>query len=191
LFTRPVPDGIRVCMSEYTGACPPEFLKSAGNSTPSSQTDHSLRTNLQRWYLGPLGKMTGDEAFVCLCGCFPIYEKFLRATGKIGARKKFTETNTVFEYLGSKWGCSKQIAFEVWSNWRNGLLHKAMPKRDDVYSFFMCGDAEFDRAVTQRGHEIIINPWKLRECLFNAISEKREIWKDEDCPFLKVYQRHA
>lgn len=177
-------------MSEYTGICPPGFLKRGGDSTPSSQTTHSMRTNLERWYLEPLGRMKGDEAFVCLCCCFPIYEKFLRATGKIGADEKFAEGNSVFEYLGSKWNCSKKIAFEVWTHWRNGLLHKAMPKKDDVYKFYMCDDAEFDRAVNERGNDIIINPWKLRECLFNAVSEKRDMWKDDDYPFLKVYRKH-
>lgn len=177
-------------MSEFTGICPPGFLKCGGDNTPSSQTMHSMRTNLERWYLEPLGKMEGDEAFICLCCCFPIYEKFLRATGKIGPGEKFTEGHSVFEYLGAKWGCGKKIAFEVWANWRNGLLHKAMPKKDEVYDFFMCGDAEFDRAVTERGNEIIINPWKLRECLFHAISQKRDMWKDDDYPFLKVYRKH-
>ena len=54
-------------------------------------------------------------------------------------------------------------------------LLKAMPKKDEVYNFFMCGDAEFDRVVNERGYDVIINPWKLRACLFNAISEKRDI----------------
>ncbi len=176
-------------MSIATGQCFPDFIKRNNDAGTPTESAHSMRSNLEKWYLEPLGKMSGDEAFVCLCGCFPIYEKFLRATGKIGEEEHFTEGHAVFEYLGSKWGCSKQVAFEVWSNWRNGLLHQAMVKRDEKYTFFMSGADEFDRAVNERGHEIIVNPWKLRECLFNAIQGKREIWKDDDYPFMKIYHR--
>ncbi len=171
-----------------TGQCPPEFLKQRRGPTAATPAPQSTRTMLEQWYLAPLGRMGDHEAFVCLCCCFPLYEKFLRATGKIGADEHFTEGHAVFDYLGGKWGCSKQVAFEVWSNWRNGLLHKAMVKKDKDFAFFMCGEEEFDRTVNERGTDIVVNPWKLRECLFNAIQGKQEIWKDDDYPFMKVYE---
>lgn len=173
---------------DITGQCPPGYFKEKNGPTAATPAPRSMRTMLEQWYLEPLSRMDGHEAFVCLCCCFPIYEKFLRATGKIGEDEKFTEGHAVFDYLGGKWGCSKKVAYEVWSNWRNGLLHKAMVKKDADYAFFMCGEKAFDRAVNERGADIIINPWVLRECLFNAIHGKQEIWKDDEYPFMKVYE---
>lgn len=174
-----------------TGQCPPEFIKQSHGSTAAMPAADSVRAMLGKWYLTPLRDMDGDEAFVCLCCCFPIYEKFLRATDKIGEDENFTEGHKVFTYLGEKWGCSQQVAFVVWSNWRNGLLHKAMIKKDADYSFFMSGEKEFDRAVTERGAEVIVNPWKLRDCLLNAIQTKTDIWKDADYPFMRIYEHTA
>lgn len=175
-------------METTTGQCPPEFIKNSQGSTAPGPAQHSMRTMLDKWYLIPVGNMEKDEAFVCLCCCFPIYEKFLRASGRMKEKAKFNETHKVFDYLGKEWGCSRRAAFKVWTNWRNGLLHKAMVRRDADYTFFLSGAAEFVRAVTEKGTEIIVNPWKLRDCLFNSISDQREMWKDDQYPFMRIYE---
>jgi hypothetical protein len=176
-----------------TGQCFPDFSskRSGAPAFASTEATHTLRANLDKWYLKPLEEMEEHEAFVCLCVCFPIYEKFLRASEKIGAKEHFTEGHRVFNFLGKVWGCSKSEAYAVWSCWRNGLLHQAMVKKNEQVDFFMSDEAEFERPVNVRGCSIIVNPWKIRDSLFAIIEGRRDIWKDDDHPFMRVYKAEA
>ena len=111
-----------------TGQAPPD---SCSTYTPTNKTNKDL---IEQWYLNPLRKMKDHEAFICLSICFVLYEKLLRYQGEIADDEKFPDGRPVFNTIGSSLRVSKEVAYEIWSHWRNGLLHKAMPAADSKYS---------------------------------------------------------
>jgi hypothetical protein len=112
-----------------TGQAPPD---SRINYTPTSKTNSDL---IEQWYLDPLRRMKSHEAFVCLSICFVLYEKLLRYQGEMADDEKFSEGRAVFNKIGSNLHVSKEVAYEIWSHWRNGLLHKAMPATNSKFKF--------------------------------------------------------
>lgn len=174
-----------------TGQYHPGFGEFGGNtgSPCSSETGLSKKERIHQWFLEPLMAMDEHQAFICLMACFPLWEKFLRATGEIGEGAKFSEGQPVFKFLGTKWGTSQQIAYQIWQNFRNGLLHQAMVKTDSDYDFFLTAGKEQRGIVTVEGKSVIINPWSFRDQIVTLIGDNKQIWDDREFSFMKVYRK--
>ncbi len=163
-----------------TGQAPPD---SCGNYTPTTKTNNDL---IEQWYLNPLRKMKDHEAFVCLSICFILYEKLLRYQGKIGDDENFSSGRPVFDTMGSSLRVSREVAYEIWSHWRNGLLHKAMPAADSKIKFALDRlDRSENRIVLVQENHITIDPWGFREFVIHSIEANKAVWKDKDYPLLQ------
>ena len=129
--------------------------------------------------------MNGHDAFVCLAVVFLLYEKYLRRTEQIGEDEKFKPEHAVFNRIGADLGVDKATAFLIWNNWRNGLLHRAMPLANDDVTWALNG--KIRAPVTRNGKQLILNPWFIREIIVNKVRQKKHIWKDDKAPLMDVY----
>jgi hypothetical protein len=170
-----------------TGQAPPGYTAQPSHSGPDSADTGSTRKELiEQWYLEPLEKMSGHEAFVCLAICFLLYEKYLRAVHGLPPDYKFSEGAKVFRYIGEDFGVSEQMAFRFWSDWRNGLLHRGMPKAGGDYIWILTGKQ--DDVVVEKGNEAWVNPWILRDRIVHKLRQKKEIWRDADSPLMREFK---
>lgn len=151
-------------------------------ATPATRTEL-----IDRYYLDPLRKMGGDQAFIALSLCFLLYEKFLRRTGKMKKGEKFRETAKVFEYIGSDLGVSKRVAFLLWRDWRNGLLHSGMPLTRAGLDWEL--DGNLTKIVSEDRKKVTLNPWLFRDKVVTKIASKKEIWRDIEAPLMMEYER--
>jgi hypothetical protein len=166
----------------YTGI-PPKDFKNEVIATPKSNWEL-----VEQYYLAPLRAMKGHEAFVCLTVCFPLYEKLLRKTLGISDDEKFSQGHRVFENIGKEWQISAEHAFQFWTHWRNGLLHRGMPKADAKFTTWLTPYG--DRAITANGDgHISINPWLFRDRFVAILEGNKKIWKDEDFPLLQEVRK--
>ena len=76
--------GEEVCQPG-TGYLPPGDRK---KQWPAAKSRREL---IDLWYIKPLKKMVGHEAFICLPICFLLYEKYLRKKGLIEPDENFSQ----------------------------------------------------------------------------------------------------
>lgn len=173
----------------FTGKAPPEAFSTGGSRWRSPETipaSASKKELIDLWFIEPLKRMDGHQAFVCLGTCLFLYEKYLRKTGQIGEGEKFSEGHPVFNQIGKDLGISAGEAYEFWTCWRNGLLHHGMPKASDKFDWGMTGEQE--KLATIEGKTFTINPWRIRDKILNKVANKKEIWEDELAPLMKVFR---
>jgi hypothetical protein len=163
-----------------TGQMPPGYGGGA-----SSSTGIAVKDRIEQWYLEPLEKMKGHDAFVCLSVVFLLYEKYLRRTEKIAEDAKFSEGHPVFNQIGKDLGVDRNLASEIWNNWRNGLLHRGMPMANPKRSWALSGTPK--QPVTQEGNQVVLNPWAIRNIIVNKVRQKKDIWRDEKAPLMDVF----
>lgn len=172
----------------FTGIVPPGALSSAGHQSTSRDVatiSLSKKELVDIWFLGPLRRMNGDQAFICLSVCLFLYEKYLKKTGHIGEGEKFSQGHKVFNQMGSDLGIGVDDAYEFWTCWRNGLAHQGMPKISEKYYWGMTGGQS--KMVAIQDNSFTINPWLIRDKILNKVEQKKEIWNDEFAPLMKVF----
>ncbi len=173
---------------KFTGVCPPEFFSTGGPqwnpATPPVPV--SKRELIDIWFLEPLRKMDGHQAFVCLGVCLFLYEKYLRQTEQIGDGEKFSEGHRVFKLIGKDLGISAADAYEFWTCWRNGLAHQGMPKVSGRYQWGMTSKQK--ELVVIESDSFTINPWLIRDKILNKVENRKQIWDDEITPLMKVFR---
>jgi len=162
----------------YTGIAPTDFKREV-IATP--KTNWEL---VEQYYIEPLRAMKRHEAFVCLSICFPLYEKLLRKALNIHDDEKFSQGHRVFNSIGKNWQISAEQAYQFWSHWRNGLLHRGMPKASDNFKTWLTPEGNQGIVVNKEGH-ISLNPWVFRDVLLKLLESNKGIWKDEDFPLLQ------
>jgi hypothetical protein len=162
-----------------TGQAPP------GGGLVSSSIGKSKTDRIDEWYLRPIGKLRSHDAFVCLAVVFLLYEKYLRRTEQIAEGQDFTKGHKVFGVIGADLGVDRDTAFEIWNNWRNGLLHRAMPMLNKNISWALTG--KIKKPVERNGEQISLNPWLIRDVVLNKVRNKKEIWNDDKAPLMDVY----
>lgn len=173
----------------HTGERPPEVCSTGSpqwKSTIATPTARSKRDLIEMWYIEPLKKMSGHQAFVCLANCFFLYEKYLKRSGKISQGHDFTKGHKVFDVMGKDFGgVDNDTAFEIWSCWRNGLAHYGMPKISEIYKWGL--DGKEKHIVTISGDNLTINPWLLRDMILDKVSANKSIWNDEIAPLMQEF----
>jgi hypothetical protein len=143
---------------------------------------------VEQYYIEPLRRMKGHEAFVCLTACFPLYEKYLRRIEDIPPEEKFAEGHRVFRVIGKHFGISEKVAYEFWTHWRNGLLHRGMPGASLSYTTWLTPFEQGSPVVVSDMH-ISINPWSFRNFVLNLLDGAKKIWKDNDFPLLQEIRK--
>lgn len=118
--------------------------------------------------------------------CFLLYEKFLRKTVGI-EDATFSDTHPVFNHVGSHFRVSRELAYEFWSHWRNGLLHRAMPAAAEKRTYWMTGKQ--DEPILVSGDHVSINPWRIRDIVIELVQANRKIWTDADFPLAKELKK--
>jgi hypothetical protein len=162
----------------YTGIAPSDF-KHEVIATPKNNWEL-----VEQYYLEPLRAMKGHEAFACLTICFPLYEKLLRKALEIPDEEKFSQGHRVFDNIGKDWQISAEQAYQFWSHWRNGLLHRGMPKANEKFTTWLTPIGKQGIVVNADGH-ISLNPWVFRDRILELLEGNKRIWKDEDFPLLQ------
>ena len=147
------------------------------------ETGTSIQEKIEMWYLTPLRRMKNHEGFICLEICFLLYEKLLRRQLGMGNDETFSEGHRVFEVIGSQFRISRELAYEFWFHWRNGLLHRGMPGLVEGRTYWMTGRQE--EAIRVADNHVSINPWIIRDIIVDLIAANRKIWTDADFPFAK------
>ena len=146
----------------------------------------SLSDKVAMWYSKPLREMHGDQAFICLAICFPLYEKYLRLSGAMPKDDKFHQTHEIFRLVADHFNTDPDTTYLIWASWRNGLLHRAMPKEKATVNWAL--DGHLDVPVKKAGTNITINPWLLRDRILDVVEANRGIWKDTQAPLMDVYE---
>ena len=133
---------------------------------------------VERWYLKPLLDMGGHSGFVCLDLCFPLYERYLRSVGAIKETENFSEGHSVFDKIGKHLGLPSRIAYFVWQDIRNGLLHKAMPDKKGGFNYVLTRDGT---AIAEQkpNNEIWINPFLFRDKVVELVRSEPSMWRDD------------
>jgi hypothetical protein len=147
------------------------------------KTGTSIQEKVEMWYLTPLRKMQGHEGFICLEICFLLYEKLLRRQLRMGNDETFSEGHPVFDVIGKQFRISRELAYEFWFHWRNGLLHRGMPGVVEGRTYWMTGRQE--EAITVSDNHVSINPWIIRNVIVDLVAADRKIWTDADFPLAK------
>jgi len=170
----------------YTGIYRPENFSTAGPKSYSNPAPVSKNELIEIWFIEPLKKMEGHQAFVCLSVCLFLYEKYLKKTDQIGQDEKFSKGHKVFDQMGKDFEISAEEAYEFWTCWRNGLAHHGMPKISERYHWGMTGGQK-DLVVID-GDTFTVNPWLVRDKILNKVENKKRIWDDELAPLMKVFK---
>jgi hypothetical protein len=176
--------------SNWTGISPQASYSTGGPDYPIPQAtpvNVSKKELIELWYMEPLKKMKGHEAFICLSMCLFLYEKYLRKSGAIGEDENFSEGHKVFKQIGKDFGISAEDSYEFWTCWRNGLAHRGMPLTSDKYKWGMTSSQNDCVCITDT--TFTLNPWRIREVILNKISVKKRIWNDELAPLMKVFRQ--
>ena len=146
----------------------------------------SRRELIDQWFIEPLRKMKGHEAFICLSSCLLLYEKYLKKTGQIENSGNFSDGRKVFNQIGKDFGISSADAYEFWTCWRNGFAHHAIPKKSDKFEWGLT--SKQDEIVCIAGSSFTLNPWRMRDKILNKIEQKKSIWDDELAPLMQEFR---
>lgn len=153
-----------------------------GPSAATKMIPKSKKVQIEQWFFKPLDKYKEHESFIILMVCLPLYEKYLKQTGKIKKTEKFTKGHKVFECIGNHICIPSDLAFEFWKMFRNGLCHQAMPKKSD-YKFRLVRDSEKIVDFDKGEKIIVVNAFKFRDKIRDLILSKPSIFRDKDYPF--------
>ena len=170
-----------------TGQALPCFTYQTSTPAPSATETRSTKKELiEQWYLDPLQDMGGHEAFICLAICFLLYEKYLRVVYGLDKDYKFSEGAEVFRLIGKDLGTSEQMAYRIWADWRNGLLHRGMPQASDDQVWMLTDNQ--NEIIIEKGREIWVNPWLLRDRIVGKLRQNKDIWRDGQSPLMREFE---
>ena len=171
-------DPIHIASIE-TGICPPGF----SDVSPRFEVQTTLREQTTKWFLDPLSKLTSDEAFIAMIISIVLLEKWLRVSREHG-EETFSETSKAIRDFAGVFNLQPRDAFYFWQDWRNGLLHRGMPKFDWIDGYFM--SSKYPEAVAVENKVVRVNPWLFRDKVLELVRTDRKMWSDPMCPLAKV-----
>jgi hypothetical protein len=142
----------------------------------------SIATRIEKWYIQPLLRMDGNQGLLVLMVLFPLYEKHLRMLYNMD--DKFTSGHRIFRTIGKHLELNENDAYLFWTNMRNGLLHRAIPKTEDDFRY---GIRESGKAVDLLDKCFWINPFALRDRILMEIRPHLQKWRCDDTPIPKTF----
>ena len=148
--------------------------------------EDNIRELIRRWYVDPLRQMTHpDYGFIILMILFPLYEKHLRVTHKLS--EKVSEKGKVVKQVAKDLKITEDVAYILWNHYRNGLLHRGMPKNSSEYELGLVREGP---AIKAEGKQIHINPFAIRDLLLPIIEADRSMWKDAEFPLAVEFRKY-
>jgi len=152
--------------------------------TSSFEKPLSIMDRVEKWYFEPLLKMKGDDCFICMASCFPLYERYLRSKKYITG--DFTLNHPVFKQIKIELEIEPEPGYYFWNSWRNGLLHRGMPKSTSDYDYNL--DTRVQNIFELRAPKSLwINPWNFRNRIIEIVRKERSMWKESEFELLKEY----
>lgn len=142
----------------------------------------TISARINKWFLGPLRQMNGDQGFLVLLILFPLYEKHLRSSHKFTG--KFRQGHSIFNVISRDLNLSNDDSFLFWSHCRNGLLHRIQPMNSTSFEYVIRDNGP---PVQKRFGCFWINPFALREHLIPIIESGLEQWTDTEFPIAVTF----
>lgn len=164
-----------------TGVAP----KGYGNSERYIEEQFPLRDQLRKWFFEPLSQLGGDQAFIAMILSLLLIEKWLRVSRGHG-EQTFSENSPPIRDFAAAFDIDQNLAYRFWSDWRNGLLHRGMPKTEQFGGYTMSNDYGF--AVVSDGNFVKVNPWRFRDRVLEIVGSDRNLWKDAQAPLAKEFR---
>jgi hypothetical protein len=162
----------------------PRLNRDPGIIIPES---HSIKERVEKWFLAPLREMSDHDGFIVLMVLFPLYEKHLRFKLKMTQDDHFSKSHPVFTVIGHDLRLSAVEAYQFWTNFRNGILHRALPKEKGGFTYAI--DPNATLAVRKdENNTFWVNPFALRDTLLPNIEQSIRMWREDDVLLPDVYK---
>jgi hypothetical protein len=168
-------------MDYYTGKAPDEPSPTYRQVTEKEK--------VEIWYVEPLSKMRGDDAFICLMVCFPLLEAIMRYELAIpdDQQVNFSDNSPALHWFSVFMTIPDAEARKIWDAFRNGLLHQAMIK----------GTVDYDLTGTSAGRpakamdgRITLYVWDLRDGVVEKLKKHhRKLWRTGTSTLPTIYIR--
>lgn len=163
-----------------TGVCPPGY---------AGQRNVTEKDLVELWFVAPLERMSGDDAFACLTLCFPIIEAVIRYELLIPDEQQvsFSDNSPALAWFAKFMSIPEAQARQTWDGLRNGLLHRAMIKEDIDYE--LTGE-RLGRVAAFKDGKIVIYVWEMRAAVVALIRKHgKKLWKGTSSPLPRVFIR--
>lgn len=152
----------------------------------------SVKDRVGAWFIRPLENFSAEDAFACLMMILPLIEKYLRFKLRINdeiTQLKFTKGGKLCKELGFFLSISSDEAFQFWSIFRNGLLHRATI--DAALPYALHPDTNVKPVVLQNGI-IHVYIWVLRDVVVKALkSSDNAMWTKERFPLPEIFHEYS
>jgi hypothetical protein len=154
--------------------------ENTGNAPQQPASAHRPVTEKEKvelWYIEPLRRMRGDEAFVCLMVCFPLLETIIRHELAIPDDQDVTlsDDSPALQWFATFMTIPQNQAREIWDAFRNGLLHRAMIKGSVRYE--LTGKTA-GRPATVNGGVTTVYVWDFRNEVMRKLEQHhRKLWR--------------
>jgi hypothetical protein len=158
------------------------------NAIPVVAKSLTTGERVELWFIKPLKRMREDDGFIALIICLSLIEKIIRYKTRTLDREdlKFSQGSKLLKELAAFLKISETNAEVFWTQFRHGLLHRAMVKPNVPYQL----NPELKGAPVSFTPDgaVMVNIWRLRDQVVEELSlVGTKIWKDSSCPLPEVY----
>jgi hypothetical protein len=146
------------------------------------------KEKIELWFIDPLSKMQGDDAFLCLIVCLPLLETIFRYEEGVPDNQgvMFSENSPALKWFAKFLTIPESASREIWDAVRNGLLHRAMVKGTLNYGLTGRGG----RPAEHKNGQTTIYIWDLRDKVVSKLREHhRKLWKGTGNELPNIYIR--
>jgi hypothetical protein len=164
----------------------------------------SHRDKIRDWFERPLRSFKEEDSVVCLMVCLPLIEKLVKyrvresGKGDEGGFYSLTpEKNPLLtelrKFLGVRTNSDALYFYDVI---RNGLLHRAMPNKENKGRSFELRperDGKSPLRIIEKAPDgtrlLQVFVWVLRDAVAGAVAEsKTKMWSKDTTPLLEIYE---
>ena len=149
--------------------------------------DLSEKDKVIAWFIDPLMKLNGDEAFIALMICFPLLETIIRHELAIADDQDVTLSNgsPALHWFAKFMTIPEESARNVWDAFRNGLVHRAMVKGAIAYQLT---GKEVGRPAQVVDGKVTIFVWDFRRAVVEKLREHhKRLWKGSGNDLPAIY----
>jgi hypothetical protein len=141
----------------------------------------STKEKVDRLYLRPLRKLNEhDDGFVVLMIVLVLLEKALRVKHNMDETADFHASHKAFDDIGNLLEVNKRQAYRFWQMFRNGLLHRALPKQTMDLGYELNKSGAPLKRVGDRLH---VDAIALKDVVMQYI-ENESFWDKDEFAFL-------
>lgn len=142
-----------------------------------------VRSIYEGWFIRPLVNFEGEDVFACLIMMMPLMEKYVRfqviKAGDTPA-EKFSKGSNIISEVGKLLAIDKDTAFKFWQAFRNGLLHKAVIK-DEQMPYILRPENPYKTPVEIVDGALNVYIWVMRDTLVKALTKAdKRMWTHDD-----------